>query len=110
MSLLSSCLEDTSDQKLVTITQFDKVFVDSLTPIENRNYGGYYFKISGYANDSIRLKPGKAEDQYFWLYFKDSINFQRSIDYYGQFTTYITLDPYKATEGELKIEYRLMGF
>lgn len=107
--LIYSC-EKSPDEKFKTINDFNKKFVDSLIP-DNSDYHlytTYYIHIKGYADDSIRIKPGKEEDEYFYIYLKDSINQELKMDYYGSKTRYILFDPYKAKNGKIEISYKLM--
>ena len=104
-----SCAEST-DKKFKTINNFNNKFVDSLIPDNSdyESYTTYYIHIKGYANDSIRIKPGKEGDEYYYFYFKDSINEELKLDYYRGQTKYILFDPYKAKKGEIEITYKLL--
>jgi hypothetical protein len=104
-----SCNNNSSDRNVALINDFHRKFIDSITPVDGKSYTTYYIRITGYANDSIRIIPGLEEHGFYSFYFKDSIDEELKSDYYGTFPRHITFDPYKATDGNLKIEYRLLG-
>lgn len=110
MILLSSCeSENSSDSKKVTIENFNEQFMDSLVPIPDKHYAVFYTKIKGFSNDTIRLNissdktPDSGRDYYFIDNFEEEIRF----DYYGGSNKFLIFDPYKATEGSVKLTYRL---
>ena len=110
VSLVSIACQKSTDKKFKTINDFNSKFIDSLIPdnSNNNSYSTYYIHITGYANDSIRIKPGIEEDEFYYFYFKDSINEELRMDYYGHQTKYLLFDPYKASDGELEITYKLL--
>ena len=104
---LSAC-GNSNDRKEIIVTDFNNKFIDSLVPNKKESYSTYYIHIEGYANDSIRIKPGKETDNYYYFYFKDSINEELKMDYYGGETRYFLFDPYKADNGKIEITYKLL--
>lgn len=106
LGFLSSC-SDSTDRKEIKITDFEEKFQDSLVPTD-RSYSTYYVRVRGYVNDSIRIIPGQEGDGTYSFYYKGNIDEELRMDYYGTFTQHFTFDPYKATEGELNIEYKLL--
>lgn len=103
---LSSCSES-NDRKEIKITDFQEKFQDSLVP-NDRSYSTYYIRVRGYANDSIKIIPGQEGDGTYSFYYNGNIDEELRMDYYGTYTQHFTFDPYKATEGELNIEYKLL--
>ncbi|WPY97655.1 hypothetical protein [Christiangramia sp. OXR-203] len=108
IALLSSC-DTSTDKKNAKIDTFDKVFIDSLVPMADKNYSVFYAKIKGNSNDSIRLNisSDKTEDEKFDYYFIGDFEKEIRMDYYGESKKYIKLDPYKATDGKLELDYQL---
>ncbi|WP_298248420.1 hypothetical protein [uncultured Christiangramia sp.] len=108
ITFLSSC-DSSTDKKTAKIDNFDKVFIDSLVPIAGKNYSVFYTKIKGHSNDSIRLNisSDNNEDEKFDYYFIGDFEEEIRIDYYGESKKYIMLDPYKATDGKLELDYQL---
>ena len=107
--VLNSC-EKSSTNKQVTINNFNEKFTDSLIPDpENKDYFNYKVEVEGVSNDSIKVSislsnfdnRAKTRDIYFTGDFNETIRG----DYYGDTNMYITFDPYKATEGEVKLKY-----
>ena len=74
-----------------------------------KNYSVFYAKIKGHSNDSIRLNisSDKNEDRKFDYYFIGDFEEEIRIDYFGESKKYIKLDPYKATDGKLELDYQL---
>ncbi|MCF4101885.1 hypothetical protein L1I30_09420 [Gillisia sp. M10.2A] len=108
LAFLTSC-GNSSDKKKVTIDDFNKKFEDSLVPIPDKNYSVFYAKIKGNSNDTIRLSisPIKTENPKKYYYFIGDFEKEIRSDYYGESNKYITLDPYKATEGKIELKYQL---
>ena len=106
LAFLISCSEST-DRKEIKITDFNEKFEDSLVPTD-RSYSTYYIRVRGYANDSIRIIPGQEGDGTYSFYYTGKIDEELRMDYYGTLTKHFTFDPYKATDGELIIEYKLL--
>ena len=107
---LNSCAQKGStDKKKITIDNFNEKFLDSLIPIPDKSYAVFYTKIEGNSNDTIRLNisPDKSEDPNGNYYFIGDFKKEIRMDYYGESIQYITLDPYKATKGKVKLTYML---
>ncbi len=106
--LLNSC-EDSPDKKKVTIENFNEPFTDSLIPLPDKHYAVFYTKIKGNSNDTIRLNisSDKSQDPNLNYYFTGDFEKEIRLDYYGESNKYITLDPYKATEGKVELIYQL---
>lgn len=106
--LLNSC-ENSPDKKKVTIENFREQFVDSLIPLPDKHYAVFYTKIKGNSNDTIRLNISstKSQDLNRNYYFTGDFEEEIRLDYYGGSNKYITLDPYKATEGKVELIYQL---
>ncbi|CAM4254270.1 hypothetical protein [Gillisia hiemivivida] len=102
-------MRDSTDKKEVTIDNFDKKFIDSLIPNPDENYSVFYAKIKGYSNDKIRLSisPVKIENPESYYYFIGDFEEEVRLDYYGESNKYISFDPYKATQGKVKLKYQL---
>ncbi|MCM4159140.1 hypothetical protein FHG64_09120 [Antarcticibacterium flavum] len=106
--LFNSC-GNTQDRKKATIENFKEPFVDSLIPLPEKAYFVFYTKIKGYSNDTIRLNISSHESKESNLnyYFIGDFENEIRLDYYGESNKYITLYPYKATEGKIKLTYQL---
>ncbi len=97
------------DKKSVLITDFSKVFIDSLKPYDSNflnNYTTYYIRIIGNTNDSVKFRFVKSDSAVYFIH-KGKINKKYSFDYYGYYPQYLYFDPYKATKGKLEIKYEL---
>ena len=103
---LISCGNST-DNKKITIDNFDEKFIDSLIPIPDKSYAVYYIKIEGTSNDTIRISLSKSEDSKHYYYLIGDFKKEIRLDYYGGSVEYITFDPYKATKGKVKLTYQL---
>ena len=104
--LLSSC-ENKPDRKKVTIENFNEPFVESLIPLPDKHYAVFYTKIKGNSNDTIRLNisSNNSQDSSRDYYFTGDFEKEIRLDYYGGSNKYITLDPYRATEGKVELTY-----
>ncbi|NJB38208.1 hypothetical protein [Croceivirga sp. JEA036] len=104
-NLIISCnCNNRGDQINFLITDFTKQRVDTLVPYKNKSYITYYIKIKGKVNDTIKIQR-KDYGHYFIL--PGHVDTLLNGDYYGTENIIWTFDPYKATKGELKIEYSL---
>lgn len=106
--LLSSC-DTSADKKNAKFDNFDKIFIDSLVPMADKNYSVFYVKIKGNSNDSIRLNISSDhnENEKLDYYFIGDFEKEIRLDYYGESKKYIKLDPYKATDGKLELDYQI---
>lgn len=94
------------DREKLTITDFSTPKEITLKPYKYKIYAMKNIKIKGYTNDtmliylhSVKGKPlmkliGKVEEHWY-------------SDYYGEGPVKLIFDPYKATEGELEIDFSL---
>lgn len=107
VTLPTSCSQ-IQDKKFVTITDFSKGYRGELLPKESliHEYTTYFVEIKGEVNDSIILRFHEGEDA-IQFYFIGKINKRLSFDYYGGTRRVFIFDPFKATNGRLKIEYGL---
>lgn len=63
-------------------------------------------RVNGYTNDTVRLNYNLYGGTNFFLSGKiDTLLVQT--DYYGEGPVTLIFDPYKATKGDLKIEFKL---
>lgn len=105
---VAAILSCNKDKKSITVTDFTKVYTDSISP-DDKSYSGYttyYVEIKGEVNDSVIFKFARKEGLPF--YFKGVIDEKLSFDYYGGHPCFIKFNPYKASKGKLKISYELL--
>lgn len=91
------------DHKKFTIIDFSQQRIDTLKPVQNKTYYGYYVKIKGYSDDSIKLQ----RKGYYEIILSGKIDTLINGDYYGTEEIIWIFDPFKAKEGKLEIEYSL---
>ena len=91
------------DHRKFTVTDFTQKRMDTLVPLEHKSYVGYFAKIKGNVNDTIQFR----REGYFDINLFGEIDTLINGDYYGTEDIIWIFDPYKATEGELEIEYGL---
>lgn len=91
------------DYRKFTVTDFSKVRVDTLVPYKNKTYVSFIIKVKGFSDDTIKIK----RDGYYDIKFSGEVDTLLNSDYYGTHDVICIFDPYKATEGELEIEYSL---
>lgn len=107
--ILTSCNDDTY-RKGVIITDFNSTFIDSLTPDKKRiqSYTTYNVILKGKVNDTIEIRLSKNKgDVSNSFYYSGEIDSRIHDDYYGEEVRYIYFNPYKASKGQLEINYRL---
>ena len=94
---LNSCYQKS---KTINITDFSHSLIDTLQPNKKGPYSAALIKIKGFPNDTIKITYYGIEKKYCG-------NFERSMnmDYYGGIDVIFKFDPYKATKGELEINY-----
>ena len=91
----------TKDQARLSITDFSKKRINILVPYNYKTYATSLVKVKGYTNDTIKIRG------IFSMNLSGKIDTIVSRDYYGTHNIRCIFDPYKATEGELIIEYSL---
>jgi len=102
--LAFSCYDNKgSDYKKFTVTDFSKKRIDTLKPHENKSYYAYYIKVKGHVSDSVKIK----RKGYYDIILSGKIDTLINGDYYGTEEIIWIFDPYKASQGKLKIEYSL---
>ena len=99
--LMTSC--DRTDKKKFIVTDFSKKRIDTLIPYKDKSYAVFFIEVKGFSNDSIKIK---RKDHYDIKLIGDIDTIVR-YDYYGGNNVIVEFDPYKATEGNLEIEYNL---
>lgn len=97
--LVVSC--DKQDRVKFTIRDFSKKRIDTLMPIEGESYFRSFYKVNGFVNDTIKIYPFIENGLI------GKIDTIIRIDYYGGLNVVLEFDPYKATKGNLEIEYNL---
>ena len=95
--LFTSCYQKS---KSINIADFSQSIHDTLVPKKNSSYSAGRYKIKGYSNDTIKIKFQGIEKLYFGEFEYDFMT-----DYYGVIDVDFMFVPYKATEGEIHIEY-----
>lgn len=101
--ILFSCNKDKA--KLV-ITDFSEPQEITLEPYDLYPYTMMNVWITGHVNDTIILKM-HSDDNKPILKLSGNIKERWYTDYYGEGSRTLIFDPYKATKGELKIEFQL---
>ncbi len=91
----------TKDQARLSITDFSKKRINTLVPYNYKTYATSLVKVKGCTNDTIKIRG------IFSMNLSGKIDTIVSRDYYGTHNIRCIFDPYKATEGELIIEYSL---
>ncbi len=101
--ILISCNKDETN---IEITNFSDKKVVILEPYRWKPYSMLKIKVKGYTNDTIRINYNLYGDTNFYLSGKfDTLLVQT--DYYGEGPVTLIVDPYKATEGKLKLDFNL---
>lgn len=103
--ILSCDCKNCGDHRNFVVTDFSKKRVDTLIPYENKTYVGYFIKVKGNVNDTIKIQTVNYGGHYTIP--PGEIDTLLNADYYGTDTLIWAFDPYKATKGKLKIEYSL---
>lgn len=97
---LISCNNNNSHRKKeYSITNFEEVIKDTITPIKGDSYGAKSISVSGFVHDSIYVKFNGS----YKFYLKGKIDTIISTDYYGESKVGFEFNPYKAKKGELKV-------
>ena len=94
------------DKAKLRIDDFTEIQVVELEPHEFNIYTMKNIWIEGYVNDTILIKLNSAKEEPI-LRLSGKISKRWYSDYYGEGTVKFIFDPYKATEGELEIEFSL---
>ncbi|WP_036385385.1 hypothetical protein [Muricauda sp. MAR_2010_75] len=100
---LSCDCKNCGDHRNFIVTDFSQKRVDTLVPYKNKSYVGYFIRIKGYVNDTIKIK----REGYYDKNLIGKIDTLMNGDYYGTENIIWTFDPYRASEGKLEIEYSL---
>lgn len=94
------------DRTEIKITDFSKSEEVTLTPYKWKPYAMLKIRVKGFTNDTIRLNYDLYGNTNFFLIGEmDTILVET--DYYGEGPVKLIFDPYKATNGELEIEFNL---
>lgn len=101
MTIFTSCNE--KDKKIFTITDFSKIRIDTLKPYNNKSYVGYYIKVKGNVNDSIKIQ----RKGYYDIILTGQLDTIINGDYYGGENVIFIFKPYLANKGKIEIEYSL---
>lgn len=94
---------NTQDKKKITIIDFSKIRIDTLRPYDNKSYVGYYIKVKGNVNDSIKIQ----RKGYYDVILTGEIDTLINGDYYGGENVIFIFKPYLANQGKVEIEYSL---
>lgn len=101
--ILSCASKQNEDYLKFRLIDFSKKRTDTLTPLKSKSYNSFYIKAKGFSNDSIKIK----RNGYYDIILSGNIDTLINGDYYGTENIIWTFEPYKATKGELEIEYGL---
>jgi len=87
--------------KEIFIDNFSNTTVNTLDPVIGKAYSSQEIKIEGYVNDTIIIR-----DFYGYpIYLNGKLEKVLNSEYYGSYPSTIKIEPYKATEGRLKIKH-----
>lgn len=101
--ILVSC---NRDKEKLKITDFSKQKIVTLKPYKWKPYAMLKIRVKGFTNDTIRLNYNLYGNTYFYISGKlDTLLVQT--DYYGEGPVTLTFDPYKATNGNIEIDFGL---
>ena len=95
-----------NDSAKLTITDFSNSKAITLKPNEGYPYAMMNLWVEGYVDDTILIKLG-SNDNVPILKLSGKIKERWYTDYYGGGPRTIIIEPYKATKGELEIEFSL---
>lgn len=99
-SILTSC-SDSKVFKRYKITDFDNEVTDTLFPKQEGNYTTKYIKLEGRINDSLYI----SFDNGYKIFFSEDIDTTIRADYYGNLPALFKLNSYRASKGELEVEF-----
>lgn len=95
-----SC-SDTKIVKEYKITDFNTEVTDTIFPKLNQNYTTKYIKLKGKVDDTIYIYI----DSGYKRYLVGNIDTIFSADYYGRYPVLYNFNPYRASAGELELEF-----
>ncbi|SHG75183.1 hypothetical protein SAMN05444483_12711 [Salegentibacter echinorum] len=101
--ILFTCCSKKDTAKL-KITDFSKTQTVVLQPYKFFPYTMINIKVKGYVNDTIKIIQGP---DLYDINLSGDLDTIRKIEYYGEGPRTFIFDPYKATQGELEIEFQL---
>lgn len=108
--LLSICflsiVSCNKDKATINITDFSKSKTVELTPYNWKPYAMLNIRVKGYTNDTITINYNLYGDTGFHLSGEIDTTLVQT-DYYGEGPVKLKFNPYKATEGELEIDFTL---
>lgn len=90
------------DRVFITITDFSKTQTVVVEPYGIIPYSMANIKVKGYVNDTIKIIQGSG---LFDIYLFGELDTIRKIEYYGEGPRTFIIDPYKASEGKLEMEF-----
>lgn len=94
------------DKTEIIISDFSKIEEVTLIPYKWKPYAMLKINVKGHTNDTIRINYNLYGDTNFFLIGEvDTLLVQT--DYYGEGPVTLLFDPYKATEGEIVIDFNL---
>lgn len=99
--LLISCKNSKYRTKEYSITKFNKVIKDTISPIEGDYYASKSIIVSGIVDDSIYVKFNGS----YKFYLKGKIDTIISADYYGNSKVGFEFNPYRGKKGNLKVVF-----
>lgn len=112
-SIITSCLiiciillscSGSLKQTKHSITKFDKPIIDTIIPEKGVGYTTKFIKLRGTTNDTIFVSLGHDGIK---NYFSGNIDTVITGDYYGYHKAVFIFNPYKATSGNLEVEFNL---
>jgi len=101
--LLISC---ENDNERILIKDFSKKQTITLKPNKFYPYSMMNIRVRGFVNDTVLIKLKSTEAQPI-LKLKGDFDETWKTDYYGEGPRTLIFEPYKATKGELEIEFNL---
>ena len=94
---------NSNDKRKFIISDFSTIRIDTLKPYKNKSYTGFYIKINGYVNDSIKIQ----RTGYYDVVLSGQLDTIINGDYYGGEDVIFIFKPHLANKGRIEIEYSL---
>jgi hypothetical protein len=99
---LISCYNE--NKRTYTVKTFPREIKDTLSPKTNNSYTTKIIQVKGFVNDTIFVSYGSNN---YKNYLVNKIDTIFNSDYYGGQKVEFIFDSYKASKGELEIEFSI---
>lgn len=94
-----------NDQVTWHITDFSEKKSITLKPDSSRNYAAIQIKMTGSTNDTIKILRDAG---YYDIKLSGKFDTIISSDYYGLYDHYFEFDPYRCSDGDLKVTIKMI--